>query len=296
MAQVSRALVVAFTLTLALGLAVMLPACSEEDAAVASADIEAELEALRDQIEAATAATERHRSGLLAEISDTRREVLLLSAAMLENRLIAEQGGTPTEVVAPISTPDPARAEQLLRHIAAAEEEREKIEDAAAQRDGMAGSLSQTAIATLELTIAQLRQAYFEAAYGLAVPQSEKDGTLTAAAAPPLITSAPPAAGDTEAATPSAGKAAAGAETADSRPTTQVAATPPQAPAEPRSYGGADYLRIQKLLKQFGFDPGPVDGQWGPKTRRALTDFQASAGLPPTGEPDPASLDALGFD
>jgi peptidoglycan hydrolase-like protein with peptidoglycan-binding domain len=47
---------------------------------------------------------------------------------------------------------------------------------------------------------------------------------------------------------------------------------------------------------QFGFNPGSVDGAWGPRTRRAMTEFQRSAGLPPTGEPDEASLQALGFD
>jgi hypothetical protein len=205
-------------------------------------------------------------------------------------------------VVARVSKPDAARAEQLLRHIAAAEEELEKIEDAAGQRDGMAGSLSQAAIATHELTIAQLRQAYFEAAYGLALPEQRTAGAATAPAEePPLATSAPPV--EATEVTPATGPAEADvssnaeSETADSGTSEQIAATPPpEAPAAPRTFDRGDYQRIQSLLKQFGFDPGPLDGQWGPKTSRALTAFQRSAGLPPSGEPDPASLDALGFD
>jgi hypothetical protein len=288
---------VAVVLALALGAA----ACSEEDP-VAASDLQTDLEKLREQITEADSSAERYGGGLLGEIAATRREVLLLSAALLENKLIAEQGGTPTEVVARVSKPDAARAEQLLRHIAAAEEELEKIEDAAGQRDGMAGSLSQTAIATQELTIAQLRQAYFEAAYGLALPEQRTAGAATAPAEePPLSTSAPPV--EATEVTPATGTAEADvssnaeSETADSGTSEQIAATPPpEAPAAPRTFDRGDYQRIQSLLKQFGFDPGPLDGQWGPKTSRALTAFQRSAGLPPSGEPDPASLDALGFD
>src|SRR3546814_10878681 len=91
-----------------------------------------------------------------------RREVLLLSAAMLENRLIAETGGVPAKLVAPARPPDPARAEQILRHIAATEDAIAKAKEEAAERQGVAGSLSQTAVVTQELTLAQLRLAYLD--------------------------------------------------------------------------------------------------------------------------------------
>ena len=291
MIEASRAIFVALALTVAV------TACSEEDP-VAESDLQSELNRLRDQIESAESTAVSHRNGLLGKIAARRREVLLLSAAMLENRIIAEQGGVPTEVVAVTSTPDPARAEQLLRHIAAAKEELEKVEDAASQRDGMASNLSQAAIATLELTIAQLHQAYYEAAYGLALPEP---GEVVPADAedPPLATSAPPV---SNAPTTTTGKTEdpAAPETVAQTAAPQVAAIPPpkeaEKPSEPRVYGKDDYVRIQKLLKQAGYDPGPVDGQWGPRTKRALSDFQKSAGLPPTGEPDPVSMEALGFD
>lgn len=283
MIEASRALV------LALVLLVGAAACSEEEP-VAASDLQGELERLREQIEEAERTAEQHSGGLIGDIAGTRLEVLRLSAAMLENRLIAEQGGVPTEMVAKVSKPNSARAEQILRHIAAAEDELEEIEDAASQRDGMAGSLSQAAIATQELTIAQLRQAYFEAAYGLAPPSHGSAAVPVAANAPPLTTSAPPA--STTRAPPAredAGPAAAEAEP-------QVAATPPPEPEEPLVLDTGDYARIQRLLRDSGFNPGPIDGQWGPRTKRALVAFQRSAGLPPTGEPDRQSMDALGFD
>lgn len=38
-------------------------------------------------------------------------------------------------------------------------------------------------------------------------------------------------------------------------------------------------LEIQAQLKKLGFDPGPLDGQDGPKTRAAVRAFQAARGL-----------------
>ena len=52
----------------------------------------------------------------------------------------------------------------------------------------------------------------------------------------------------------------------------------------------------QRMLRQIGFDPGPVDGLWGGKTEGAVRAFQAwypSAGLTATGQLDDATFDAL---
>jgi peptidoglycan hydrolase-like protein with peptidoglycan-binding domain len=35
----------------------------------------------------------------------------------------------------------------------------------------------------------------------------------------------------------------------------------------------------QESLKKLGFDPGPIDGQMGPKTQAAIKAFQAANGL-----------------
>jgi len=51
----------------------------------------------------------------------------------------------------------------------------------------------------------------------------------------------------------------------------------------------------QLLLTYKGFAPGRVDGQIGPRTRSALSEFQRTVGLPVTSEADAATLEKLRF-
>jgi hypothetical protein len=54
-----------------------------------------------------------------------------------------------------------------------------------------------------------------------------------------------------------------------------------------------DVRAAQLYLTLRGFSPGGIDGQLGPNTIDALSAFQASAGLPQTGQPDSQTLAAL---
>ncbi|HZP86497.1 MAG TPA: peptidoglycan-binding domain-containing protein [Burkholderiales bacterium] len=51
---------------------------------------------------------------------------------------------------------------------------------------------------------------------------------------------------------------------------------------------------VQQMLKQQGFNPGPVDGIMGPRTEQALRSFQQARGLDTTGNVDAQTLSALG--
>ena len=44
--------------------------------------------------------------------------------------------------------------------------------------------------------------------------------------------------------------------------------------------------RIQEKLNQLGYNPGPIDGIWGPKTQQAIKKFQQDNRLPVTGKLD----------
>jgi outer membrane protein OmpA-like peptidoglycan-associated protein len=54
-----------------------------------------------------------------------------------------------------------------------------------------------------------------------------------------------------------------------------------------------DLRTTQELLGHLGHDPGPVDGQMGPKTRAALESFQSKAGLTVDGDAGPKTREAL---
>lgn len=55
-----------------------------------------------------------------------------------------------------------------------------------------------------------------------------------------------------------------------------------------------DYRAIQTLLNAGGFEAGTPDGVWGNGSRNAMRAFQEQRGLPASGAPDRATLEALG--
>lgn len=61
-----------------------------------------------------------------------------------------------------------------------------------------------------------------------------------------------------------------------------------------RGAKGPVVKRLQDALAMRGFDPGPVDGIFGPATERALRAFEAVAGLQVDGELDAAVALQLG--
>ncbi len=53
---------------------------------------------------------------------------------------------------------------------------------------------------------------------------------------------------------------------------------------------------VQQALNEKGFNPGPIDGKWGPRTQAALTKFQNSQGITASNKLDDRTLAALGVD
>lgn len=56
---------------------------------------------------------------------------------------------------------------------------------------------------------------------------------------------------------------------------------------------GDQVIELQTRLKELGFDPGVIDGDFGPKTTTAVRDFQRSKGLDVDGVAGPQTLAAL---
>jgi peptidoglycan hydrolase-like protein with peptidoglycan-binding domain len=53
--------------------------------------------------------------------------------------------------------------------------------------------------------------------------------------------------------------------------------------------------QVQQALQKKGFDPGPVDGLFGPKTKEAVRNFQDRYGMNASGDIDNQTLFALGI-
>ncbi len=58
----------------------------------------------------------------------------------------------------------------------------------------------------------------------------------------------------------------------------------------------SDYLKkVQTILKDKGYDPGPIDGKWGKKTELALRKYQMDIGLKVTGKLGQETQKSLGL-
>ena len=62
-----------------------------------------------------------------------------------------------------------------------------------------------------------------------------------------------------------------------------------------QGYDNATVLKVQEELQARGYNPGPLDGIWGSKTKRALRKFQYGNGLPLTGKIDLPTKEKLGL-
>ena len=61
------------------------------------------------------------------------------------------------------------------------------------------------------------------------------------------------------------------------------------------SAAGGEVVTLQERLQDIGFNPGRVDGHFGPATKAAVLAFQHSAGLVADGVAGPRTLSALGL-
>jgi hypothetical protein len=62
---------------------------------------------------------------------------------------------------------------------------------------------------------------------------------------------------------------------------------------EPARLSREDIRRGQRLLAELGFDPGPIDGFMGPRTRAAIEAFQDAQSIEVTGEMTRSLIDLL---
>ncbi|MFA4992883.1 MAG: peptidoglycan-binding domain-containing protein [Candidatus Omnitrophota bacterium] len=71
-------------------------------------------------------------------------------------------------------------------------------------------------------------------------------------------------------------------------PAKELVPLPPQGPYKPSN------IEIQTALKNAGFYAGNIDGKIGPKSKKAIEDFQSANGLKTDGKVGAKTWDALG--
>jgi len=75
--------------------------------------------------------------------------------------------------------------------------------------------------------------------------------------------------------------------------TTTAAPSPATAPTVAPAHDKATVRETQALLTALGYEPGPIDGAFGKKTKNAIAAYQRDNDMAETGEPTPEVLDAL---
>ena len=133
-------------------------------------DLEAEIDLLEQEVEKVRAEAARYDGGLVLVLMQSRIQVLELSRAVLENRIVAASGGATLEVVVPAVAPNSEKASELLVEIAKQSVIVERAREEAARSGGLVGALALSTALTEELTLSQLRMAWYQAAYGIAFP------------------------------------------------------------------------------------------------------------------------------
>ena len=66
-------------------------------------------------------------------------------------------------------------------------------------------------------------------------------------------------------------------------------------PAPYVTYARPTVARAQERLARLGYYPGPIDGDFGPITSRAIRSYQMDYGLPVTGRLDNRTQASLGL-
>ena len=134
------------------------------------AELKAELSSFSSQIEKVDRTIAEYEGGIIKTLAETRKEALLLSKALIENRILAADGNATLMIQVPAVAPNEEKAQQLLGELA----QQQRVVDEAAQEAANAGGLIKAlALSRAEaekLTLSQLQMAYLQAKYGIAFP------------------------------------------------------------------------------------------------------------------------------
>jgi len=151
------------------------------------AELKAELSSFSSQIEKVDRTIAEYEGGIIKTLAETRKEALLLSKALIENRILAADGNATLIIQVPAVAPNEERAQQLLGELAQQQKVVTEATQEAEKAGGLIKALALSRVEAEKLTLSQLQMAYFQAKYGIAFPNftktadsSENDATTNA--------------------------------------------------------------------------------------------------------------------
>ena len=143
-------------------------------------DLTVELDAMSQRIADAELIAMSDEPEAVREIAKLRLEVLELSRALLENRVLAIEGGNVRRIVVAGVEPDLRIAELLEGQLVATTDRIRAAREDAAGLEGVEGSIARIRLETELLTRSQLMLAYYQAAFGIRLPGTSDPGADSA--------------------------------------------------------------------------------------------------------------------
>lgn len=171
-----------------------LPANAQQSTDISEISVEsvsADIAQLEEEIAAAETEVSQYGGGLVQSLATARVETLKLTQAILQNRLAAQRGGAVVTIMVPSTSPDPARAAELLQEIEAQTAVIAQAESETGNGGGLIGALALSRVQTEKLTLATLRATWYQAQYGVLFPVA-----ISANAPEPSIDAKEPLAAD----------------------------------------------------------------------------------------------------
>ena len=139
-------------------------------------DLTEELDAISRQIADAELIAMSDEPEAVREVAKLRLEVLELSRALMENRILAIEGENVRRIVVAGVEPDPRIVELLEGQLVATTDRITDAREDASGLEGVEGSIARIRLETELLTRSQLMLAYYQAAFGIRIPGTSDPG------------------------------------------------------------------------------------------------------------------------
>ena len=140
--------------------------------------LQADISATREAIIALDGRNKHQEGSVLWSMAEMESSILRLTLAALESRRLALEGKVSEEISLPSVLPNPELASQILEDISLQIEQVQEAEAEAGESGGLLQALARTRVLTEKIALASLKLAYYQVAYGVAIPRISTTKTV----------------------------------------------------------------------------------------------------------------------